>query len=269
MSVLVSSAGPARDASLDRSPSERREAAFWDEAARSIHEDDLRIVREPDGPDGAMRLALLDPRPGKRILDVGCGVGLWASLMAGRGAEVWAVDISPESCATARRCAEINGVQDRVHVRVASAYELPFEDGFFDAVHGHNIVHHLDPSPFGAELARVLRPGGIAVFSENSANNRLLMWARDRLCGRFGIPKWSSDDEYPLTQPRVAEFGQRFENLSVYYPEFLFAGLLNAKVFGYRNKAANWILGGFDRFVARRLRWAHKYSYRQLIACVR
>ena len=58
-------------------------------------------------------------------------------------------------------------------MRVASAYELPFEDGFFDTAHGHNIVHHLDPSPFGAELARVLKPGGIVAFDNALWHDRV------------------------------------------------------------------------------------------------
>jgi SAM-dependent methyltransferase len=253
----------------ERAGADEREAAFWDRFAQMVPDEALRVQGVPDGPDPALRMQLLAPLAGRRVLDVGCGLGQWAALMALHGAEVWAVDISPESCATARRCAALNGVADRVHVSVGSALELPFPDGSFDAVHGQNIIHHLDAAAFGAEVARVLRPGGLAVFSENSANNKLLMFARDYVCGHFGIPKWSSDDEYPLSRKFRRDFGAAFARMDVHYPEFLFAGLLNAKVFKYKNRAANAVLGGFDRFVAKRVRWAHPYSYRQLLACTR
>ena len=259
----------ASPAARSSASTEASEAAFWDRAALAIPDEELRVSERPDGADAALRLQLLAPLAGKRVLDVGCGTGQWSARLARHGAEVWALDISPESCAAARRCAELNGVADRVHVVVGSAHALPFDDGTFDAVHGQNIVHHLDAGPFGEEVARVLRPGGLAVFSENSSNNRLLMLARDHVCGRFGIPKWSTDDEYPLSRERLAEFGRAFARTEVHYPEFLFAGLLNAKVFRYQNRTANAVLGGFDRWVQRRARWAHPYSYRQLIACTR
>lgn len=252
-----------------RSPVEEREAAFWDRVAGQIPEDELRVEELTGQPDPTLRLELLAPLSGLRVLDAGCGVGRWASRLAMGGAEVWAIDISPESCASARRAAVINEVADRVHVQEASAYELPFADGTFDAVHGENIVHHLDAGRFGAEVARVLKPGGRAVFSENSSRNKLLMLARDHICGRFGIPKWSSDDEYPLSESRLEEFGAAFSSYDVYYPEFLFAGLLNAKVFKYQNRHANMVLSGFDRWVARRVRWARAYSYRQMIVLTR
>lgn len=255
--------------SAARSPVEEREAAFWDRAARRIPEHDLRVKDLTGKPDPTLRLELLGPLSGRRVLDVGCGVGQWASRLALGGAEVWAIDISPESCASARRAAAINGVADSVHVLEASAYEIPFADGTFDAVHGQNIVHHLDAGRFGAEVARVLRLGGQAVFSENSSRNKLLMFARDHICGRFGIPKWSSDDEYPLSENLLNEFGDAFSNVDVHYPEFLFASLLNAKVFKYQNRHANTVLTGFDQWVARRVRWAHVYSYRQMIVCTR
>ena len=255
--------------SANREQVEEREAQFWDRSAENFSDEDLVAYDISNYADPVLRLDLLTPLKDKRVLDVGCGVGLWASRLAMQGALVTAVDISPMSCAAARRAAEINGVANRVDVHVASAYDLPFPDKTFDAVHGENIIHHLDPEEFGVETARVLKTGGIAVFSENSSRNKLLMLARDHLCGRFGIPKWSTDDEYPLSPDECRKFAEPFSRLDLYYPEFLFAGLLNAKVFKYQNRHANAILGGLDRFVSRHLKCAHHYSYRQLIVCTR
>ena len=51
---------------------------------------------------GAPVLALLDPRPGERILDVGCGDGVLTEKLVAAGADVVAVDASPEMIAAAR-----------------------------------------------------------------------------------------------------------------------------------------------------------------------
>ena len=250
----------------DFAPVEAREAAFWNEVARRYRDEDLMVVPEGKADDDRLRLQLLAPLEGKRVLDVGCGTGEWSTRLALHGAEAWAVDISPESVAVAERAAALHGVADRVRGVVGSAYALPFDDGFFDAVHGANIIHHLDATRFGTEIARVLRPGGVAVFSENSSNNTLLMFARDHVCGRFGIPKWSSDDEYPLSRENVAAFGQAFASTEVHYPDFLFLNLVNMKVFKYRSKVANAVFGGLDRAIKRYVPAARPYSYRQLVA---
>lgn len=248
---------------------EAREASYWDEQAAHLTEDQLRHETVTLDATNRRRLALLGDVRGKRLLDVGCGTGLWSVLLAERGAEVWAVDISPGSIAVTRRRASLCDVSERVHSSVMSALELDFADGFFDLVHGQDIIHHLDAAAFGKEVARVLKPGGRAVFSENCANNSLLMFARNNLCGRWGIPRWSSDDEYPLTKERLNQFGQFFESVHVEYPEFLFFHYLDAKVFGYRNRPINRLCHGLDANIHFLLPFMRKYSYRQLICCHR
>ncbi len=224
---------------------DRREAAYWDNDARSITEGDLT---ESVTLSDAVRLRfdscgdLLD----KKLLDVGCGSGLWSVLLAQRGAQVYAIDISPEMVALTQRRATLNGVGDRVLAKTMSARKLEFPDGFFDCVHGQDIVHHLEPGDFGREVARVLAPGGRAVFRENSGNNPILMWARNTLCGRFGISKWSSDDEYPLTPKRRNAFTRHFSSTRIEYPEFRMFHYVDAKFFHRKVKAATFLCDGID-----------------------
>ena len=243
---------------------ERREAEFWDKATTA----DIDLDLEASGMDAesTRRLALLGDVQGKRVLDVGCGTGLWAVRLAQRGARVYAVDISPHSVALTRKRAESHAMSGSVEARVMSAYQLEFADGFFDLVHGQDIVHHLDAAVFGAEIARVLASEGTAVFAENSANNPLLMFARNRLCGRFGIPRWSSDDEYPLTRAKIAVFSRYFHSARVDFPVFHFMLYLDAKLFGYRNRAVSWVCGSVDR-TAYKIPFLRRYSYRQLLCC--
>lgn len=96
-------------------------------------------------------------RPGHRALDVGCGPGaLTSELVAVLGAEqVAAVDPSaPFAEACGRRL-------PGVHVEVASAEALPFEDAVFDDALAQLVVNFMTHAPAGVrEMQRVTRPGG-------------------------------------------------------------------------------------------------------------
>ena len=97
----------------------------------------------------------------RRVLEIGCGTGflilnLW---LAGFVEEAHACDISAgmlEVCAESARRLGCD-----LKLRVADAERLPYEDGEFDLVVGHAVLHHL-PEPEAAlgEMHRVLRPGG-------------------------------------------------------------------------------------------------------------
>ncbi len=95
---------------------------------------------------------------GQRVLDVGCGPGaLTAELVRRVGPEsVSAVDPSDRFIAAARRR------HPGVDVRQASAEELPYPDGMFDATFAQLVVHFMtDPVAGLAEMARVTRADGV------------------------------------------------------------------------------------------------------------
>jgi SAM-dependent methyltransferase len=101
---------------------------------------------------------LADVRPGKRVLDVGCGPGaLTAELVARVGADsVCAVDPSESFVAA---CRERN---PGVDVRAAPAEAMPFEDRQFDAVLAQLVVHFMsDPVAGLREMRRVTGEGGV------------------------------------------------------------------------------------------------------------
>ena len=102
-------------------------------------------------------------RGDETLLDVGCGNGRVARLLAERVGEVRAVDVvgSPE-------WAEDDGVA----FQVADGEELPFEDGSFDLLHSKDSLHHMAaPERALAEYRRVLRPGGTALIVEANRYN--------------------------------------------------------------------------------------------------
>jgi SAM-dependent methyltransferase len=129
------------------------------------------------------------------VLDFGCGHGMAAVVLARRGARVTAFDLSRSYLEEASARAAANGVH--VHFVQADGERLPFADSAFAAVWGNAVLHHLDMARAGAEIRRVLRPGGVAVFCEPWGGNPLLNWARRRL----PYPgKQRTRDEMPLRQ---------------------------------------------------------------------
>jgi SAM-dependent methyltransferase len=101
---------------------------------------------------GTAALDLLDPKPGERILDVGCGEGTLTKRIMERGATALGIDNSPEMIAGARA----NGI-DAVLLDVA---DMPFA-AEFDAAFSNATLHWvLDKEEAARAIFRALKPGG-------------------------------------------------------------------------------------------------------------
>lgn len=104
---------------------------------------------------------LLRPEPGDRILDVGCGPGHDALLLAelvGEDGEVVGVDNSQSMIETARKEA---ADQAAIRFEVGDALDLSFDDDSFDSARADRVLQHLEsPTTAIEELRRVTRPGG-------------------------------------------------------------------------------------------------------------
>lgn len=108
-------------------------------------------------------------KPGTRVLDVGCGVGRWSTLLAGRGGVVTGVDLSPTMIAEARRRAELQDVSSRCRFLVQDLAQLDAGDTF-DLILGVTVLQHiLDPEALRSAAQRMadhLAPGGRMVLLE-------------------------------------------------------------------------------------------------------
>ncbi|MBI2716593.1 MAG: class I SAM-dependent methyltransferase [Rhizobiales bacterium] len=95
----------------------------------------------------------------KRVLEIGCGMGLHAELMARAGAKVVAIDISETSVMATRKRAALKKLS--LDVRQMDAAKLDFEDQGFDFVWSWGAIHHAaQTGRIVKDIHRVLRPGG-------------------------------------------------------------------------------------------------------------
>lgn len=99
---------------------------------------------------------------GDRILDIGCGIGIIAHLLAEKHKEVVGIDLLPESIKIAKaKCASQN-----ITFEVGDVMKLRYKDNSFDCVVFLEVIEHVEnPMKALSEIWRVLRPGGYLVLS--------------------------------------------------------------------------------------------------------
>lgn len=96
---------------------------------------------------------------GKDVLEIGCGMGTHASLLAMAGARLTAVDLTERAVETTRRRFDLFGLNGRIER--TDAEKLPFADDSFDMVWSWGVIHHSSRmEDCLSEIVRVLRPGG-------------------------------------------------------------------------------------------------------------
>jgi 2-polyprenyl-3-methyl-5-hydroxy-6-metoxy-1,4-benzoquinol methylase len=106
-------------------------------------------------------------RPGMHVLEIGCGTGNFTALFAGRGANILAVDISPDLL---ERAAARGLPPEQVRFD-CKRFEDCEVDGPFDAVIGSSILHHLDLETALQRIYELLKPGGVMSFAEPNMLN--------------------------------------------------------------------------------------------------
>ena len=107
-------------------------------------------------------------RPGLRILDFGCGPGTISAGLAKAVApgELHGIDMEESQIDLAGETAKWFGLDNAIF-HVGDVVNMPFEDGYFDVVHCHNVLMHIpDTAAVMAEVKRVLKPGGLIACRE-------------------------------------------------------------------------------------------------------
>jgi 2-polyprenyl-3-methyl-5-hydroxy-6-metoxy-1,4-benzoquinol methylase len=122
-------------------------------------------------------------KPGMTVLELGCGAGHFTKELARSGADIVAIDVSPELLEIARaNCSTPN-----VRYEIENAYELRYGDAVFDSVVGSSVLHHLEIEKALRGMYRVLKPAGTIYFTEpNMLNPQIAIqknipWIKGRL----------------------------------------------------------------------------------------
>jgi SAM-dependent methyltransferase len=241
------------------------------ESERQFH-DRRFAIEEADAPDdprrtarkyyeaaqagpAAYRAAVRVP-PGTRVLEYGCGVGSESFDLAAAGANVTAIDISPVALRLAAQEAARRGLM--IEFREMNAEVLDFPDATFDLVCGSAIVHHLDLDRAVPEIARVLRPGGRAVFLEPLGHNPLINWYRRR------TPEMRTPDEHPLLVRDLEQMAKPFAAMRTQHFElFSLAAAPLLHIPGVRRLTP--LLSALDRLLLRFVAPVRRHAWTVLI----
>jgi len=154
---------------MRRRPPESYRARMTQPTAHYTHGHTEAVLRVHGWRSVANSAAYLRPhlRPGRELLDVGCGPGsltidLAREVTPGR---VVGLDSSEDVLAEARTAAAAADIE--IELRTGDVYALDLPDDSFDIVHAHQLLQHL-PDPVAAlvEMRRVCRPGGVVAVRE-------------------------------------------------------------------------------------------------------
>jgi SAM-dependent methyltransferase len=111
-----------------------------------------------------------------RVLDVGCGHGLYSLDLARRGATLVGCDLDRSALSDAQRSSHGLGLDGRAGFLVADGAALPLPEGEFDLVVCNCVLEHIaDDGAALAAMARVLRPGGMLYLTVDSAGHELAL----------------------------------------------------------------------------------------------
>ena len=123
------------------------------------------------------------------------------------------------------------------------------------------ILHHIEPfQDFIKILTKILPAPGKAFFHENNASSSLLIWFRQNLVGKFWLPKYGDQEEFPLSGQEIESLRHYF-HVNIFYPELLFFRLISTYILRGKlvypfKKLDEWFYG---------CRFLRKYSYVQYV----
>jgi 2-polyprenyl-3-methyl-5-hydroxy-6-metoxy-1,4-benzoquinol methylase len=160
---------------------------------------------------------------GKRVLEVGCGIGTDSINFARAGAQLTAVDLSSESLRIAAERADVMGVADRMEFVQANAEELTarLTGEPYDLVYSFGVVHHTPRPNLALAAMRALTvPGGTLklmvyhrrswkVFSIVATKGRGRFWKTDELVAEYSEAQTGCPVTFSYTRKEARELVER------------------------------------------------------------
>ncbi len=161
----IAKSGRREEPTVDNASHKQRVQAQFGAAAEYY----VRSVSHATGDDLQQLVAWAEGGPERIALDVATGAGHTALALAPLYGRVIATDLTDRMLATAQAFIQSRGVAN-VEFRRADAEDLPFPDETFDTVSCRIAPHHFtNVARFVAEVARVLRPGGVFLLEDSVA----------------------------------------------------------------------------------------------------
>lgn len=233
---------------------------FWDDFFSRGMDPGSRVgTVDPADPALNAAAAHFGDLSGRTVLDLGSGRGASSLFFASRGARVISVDYSAAAVENLRAYCEENDLRS-IEPVVCSAMDVA-RLGPVDFVYGSMILHHIEPfDRFAAVLRDTLAPQGRAFFYENNSRSGLMIWFRQNVVGRFGVPKYGDEEEFPLTPGEVDQM-RRYFRVDVEFPELFLFRMVSIYLLRGRLPGP---FEALDRF-GYRLRPLRKFSYRQYV----
>ncbi|MBC8179695.1 class I SAM-dependent methyltransferase [candidate division KSB1 bacterium] len=184
------------------------EIEFHDYKAKTIHAESMYNQGAIEEPYKKM-MTIVGDLQGKKILDLGCGIG-WASVdYAMKGASVIGLDISMELIKRAKLLVRNKNLKSKIYFVQGSGEYLPFKKKF-DLVTGVAILHHLDFKRTVQTLKKTLRANGRCIFMEPLDHNPAIKLFR------LLTPKRRTEDEKPLTMDLITSIKNDFPSVNIY-----------------------------------------------------
>jgi SAM-dependent methyltransferase len=193
----------------DKAAVHGRETEFHDLWALSTPLDQVAVHEAFEAPTAVENRAILElmgDLRGRRLLDVGAGLGESSVYFALRGAEVTAVDISPGMVRCAVALGQLHGV--KIDGVVQSGEELNVPANYYDIVYVANTIHHVtDKDRLFGQIRQALKPGGRFFSFDPLAYNPVIEIYRRM------ATKVRTEDEAPLTFADVDRAGKYFAGM--------------------------------------------------------
>lgn len=145
-----------------------------------------------------------DKYKGKKILEIGCGIGTDAVMFAKEGCEYHGLELSNESLEITKKRFEVYGLNGKFY-NINSEDMNIFEDNYFDMIYSFGVIHHTEnPENVMKEIYRILKPNGevkIMLYAENSWKKMMIDNGLDQYEAQNGCPiafTYTNDEIYQL-----------------------------------------------------------------------
>jgi len=138
-----------------------RGAYHWQQISNNVKKRNAFVIARYNN---CVSLINAHTKKGSKVLDAGCGDGVFSYLVSKSGYRVSGVDLSPEAIKSGISITRQKG--EEIDFKQGSVYEIPWEDNTFDTSASTEVIEHLDDVPqFIRELKRVTKPEGAIIIT--------------------------------------------------------------------------------------------------------